>query len=170
MTSRHSIVAFLAVAAIIGGIALKVERYAAPRPAPGAGFEARQMEVMVRYGWHKADDAESHGNAFRLLKLNKAGCANAVRLAVIGTTDGLDAYLRQQYGDDIAYLQHGQVFDRPDMIAYQFHEAKRIVVRAVGFKAGPRGIPIIALIGASAGAGTPCAGPASANWTEVFNS
>lgn len=168
MAERHWLAVAVACTLIAAGIALKLDRYQTPAADHDAAFEARLVSAAADAGWRRRDEPERHGEAFRLMTFHKQGCQTVLRLAVIGTTDGLHSYLVRTYGEDVRYLQHGELVERPSALTYQAREAAKVIGRTVGLvSAAPT--PLVAVIN-GAQAGVDCRGPAASNWRQFLNS
>ena len=118
--SRSTSVLTVIVLALATALGLKVLRYTDPPQRMDQAFETRLDGLLTGEGWQRQpQDPETRNSAVQIITFKKQGCTEPLRVSIVGTTSGLESFLRQKFGDDLAFVQHGTVRDRPSLLHYQ---------------------------------------------------
>lgn len=98
---------------LVGGLGLKLARYADAPPSLEARSETAVRALMARHGWQPAasmaltTDALVQSRAFV-----RPGCAGTVRVAVLATGPEMASLVARQFGAGAVFLVAGEL--RPD--------------------------------------------------------
>lgn len=167
MTTQKMIMIAVGVAVMCIGAGFKVARYSAPPQRMNETFDQRLTRFLVDQGWQRRDeDPATKNNAVRIITFNKPNCSDPLRVSIVGTTSGLESYLRQTFGDDIAFVQHGAVLQHPDLLRHQVVRTWRGFTALLTGRSADRQ-PILAVIPAPTHNKEICAGPSRASWAQL---
>lgn len=142
----------------------KIVRYHEVPERVERNFEADLTRFLGKHDWvSKAPDGEAPNRSGAVREFEKAGCANPLHISVLGETTGLESYLRQKFGDDLAFVQQGVVRDRPSQIQLQI--AKTLAaINSFLLRQKTLVTPIFAVIPAPKTTPGPCQGPDHKQW------
>lgn len=148
------------------GFATKATRYF-PEPTDSKKIrtEASLENYLATLGWRPdGRDRITANGMYEVLRYAKAGCPGAaLRIAVLGNSrEALEA-TRLRLGDEVAYLEAGQLAAEPQFKAF---EARAVAAAALQRLGGPRDnvLPILAIGPWPVDAEGRCALPTVANW------
>ncbi len=161
---------FLVLSILVLTIALggKVLRYAKPPPRMNLSFDERLTEFVQATGWQRQAPAPNAENkAVQIITFTKTQCTHPLRISIVGTTSGLESYLRQKFGDDIAFVQHGTVRDHPSLLRYQLVGIWRGAKAFLSGRSSAAREPILAIIPAPPTNAQRCGGPPAAAWHQL---
>ena len=168
MATRSQVLIGTFVFLLIVGLGLKVLRYATPPQRMDATFDTKLTDFLLRSGWERQPpEPGTENSAVQILTFQKDGCQTPLRVSIVGTTSGLESYLRQTYGDDLAFVQHGRVAPHPSLLRYQIHQTWARL-RAIVAGRTPQGLPILAITPAPKTARAQCTGPTVNEWWDFF--
>lgn len=164
---RTKLVLGLCALVLTLGLGAKVMRYTAPPKRMNQSFDERLTTFVQAGGWQRqATDASTENKAVQIITFSKANCPAPLRVSIVGTTSGLESYLRQKFGDDIAFVQHGTVRDHPSLVRYQIANSwSGMLARLSGTT--PERQPILAITPAPRQTGNACAGPTINEWETL---
>lgn len=168
MTPRTTkVLMIVAVLVVCLALGFKWLRYTAPTERMDTTFETRLTKYLSDQGWQaQHDDAQPKNSAVEIIAFDKPGCESPLRVSIVGTTSGLESYLRQTFGEDLAFVQHGAVFERPSLLRFQIVKTWNNLVAAISGRPSEQR-PILAVIPAPKRLSTACDGPSQAQW-EAF--
>lgn len=166
MKLKSSAALTLAAIVVLAAGALKIERYSSAGSIDTAQFEASLEAVLSAQGWQVAKRIEpgASGEPYRKLTFRKRDCSQVLTVAYVGTTTGLEPFLRSRYGD-LAFLQGGEVVKK---LAAARDQLQRLRILSTGTDTHDRH-PAIAISPAPASAmtGRGCAVPPAEVWREI---
>lgn len=158
---------FLFALIILCGVGLKVSRYNAPLQRMDDTFEHRMTSLLQNDGWQiQPAETSTKDSAVRIITFAKESCPAPLHISIVGKTSGLESYLRQKFGDDLAFVQHGVVLQSPSFLR---HQMMTTLTRAIDMFSGARSEtrPILAVIPAPKTFKQVCSGPDTATWTAL---
>lgn len=166
-TQTSKVVISFAAAVLCLGAGLKVLRYMEPPQRMGASFDSRLVGFLHSQAWHRIpEDPGSKNSAVKIVTFMKANCTAPMRVSIVGMTSGLESYLRQSFGDNIAFVQHGTVLDHPSLLRFQIFKTWTAIA-ATFTRQGREQRPILAVIPAPKQQPNPCDGPSIAHWESL---
>lgn len=165
ISATHAKVLLIGCVVALGiAFGLKIVRYTNPPQRMTNSFDARLTEFLETNHWmRQAPAVNTENKAVQILTFEKTHCAQPLRVSIVGTTSGLESYLRQKFGDDIAFVQHGAVLDHPSLLHYQITNAWNGLVARISGR-NPTRQPIIAVTPAPRNKVGNCTGPSSDQW------
>jgi hypothetical protein len=154
---------------VVGGIVLKLVRYLEVGSPNGEAMVTQLTGFVETHGWQADLSAPiERSGSLTVLTYQKSGCDRPLKLALLGSTDGLDSYLRQRFGDGLYYIQNNERRARPSMLRFHLNAAAAIVRQALGGAASIRQ-QIFAVVPPQSGSGTPCRAPNMSAWQQNLN-
>lgn len=163
-STRTTILVVVCCTVLIVGLGMKILRYVTPPQRMTQSFDVQLTQFLSDTGWQRVQKAsENENKAVQIITFRKRACTEPLRISIVGTTSGLESYLRQQFGDDIAFVQHGSVRPHPSLLRFQIVRAWQRMVAYVVNKPEPRR-PILAVTPAPREDATSCMGPTIAQW------
>ncbi len=160
------LIAFVIILCIAVG--WKAARYMTPPVRMDATFDQRLTGFLDARDWSRQEPSPNTENkAVQIITFTKTQCPNPLRISIVGTTSGLESYLRQKFGDDIAFVQHGSVRKHPSLLWYQVMSAWRSAKAVMSGNPRVERDPILAVIPAPKEISTTCGAPPASSWPRL---
>lgn len=164
--TRSKVLLMGCVVALIVAFGLKTVRYINPPQRMTKSFDVRLTEFLEANNWARQQPSpDTENRAVQILTFTKTQCDQPLRVSIVGTTSGLESYLRQKFGDDIAFVQHGAVLEHPSLLRYQISNAWDGLVARISGRT-PTRQPIVAITPAPRKTAAKCDGPTKDQWVS----
>lgn len=162
MTTTLRVCAIALVVAV--GITLKLARYLPERQESElSAVEAHVERMMKAHGWLRSPLVEDPtANLYPRMQFRRPECSEPLNVAVLGGNGEVADYFLVQSGGDAAFLQDGELRDRPSGLMRQLSSVHLQLSRLAG-SAPPTMLPLLAIAPRPDGAGL-CRGPGAAAW------
>lgn len=165
MTTTARICTVALVVAV--GVALKLTRYLPERHESDlAAVEAHVEGVMRTHGWLRSPLVEDPtANLYPRLQFRRPECPDALTVAVLSGNGEVADYFLVQSGGDAAFLQDGQLRDRPSGWSRQI-EGMRLQLSGRAGNGPHQPLPLLAIAPRPDGAGL-CRGLSPHVWSAA---
>lgn len=162
MTTTLRVCAVALVVAV--GITLKLARYLPERQETDlAAVETHVEGLMKAHGWLRSPLVEDPtANLYPRMQFRRPECPEPLNVAVLGGNGEVADYFLVQHAGDAAFLQDGQLRDRPSGWARQL-AVLRLQLAGLAGNVSPHALPLLAIAPRPDGAGL-CRGPAWSAW------
>jgi len=165
-SSQTKLILATAVVVLCVALGWKALRYTQPDERMTATFDQRLTEFLDAQGWKRQPvSPDIQNKAVQIITFNKSQCPQPLRVSIVGTTSGLESYLRQKFGDDLAFVQHGSVLKHPSLLRYQLVRTWTNLLARLSGKA-PDTQPIVAVTPAPRTELETCHGPTINQWSS----
>jgi hypothetical protein len=157
----RTLIALLA-AWLVMSIGGKVARYAPEQEAAGPRAERLVREFLGGYGWSLAERQKmTRAGLYAAQIFNKAGCDQRIAVAALGAADEAADVAVDRLGQDVVFLEDGQLSARPSAGAF-FAGAARAGLTLDSHRL----LPALAVAPAPPRTEAPCAPPPAGAWVN----
>lgn len=164
MNWRSGLIITAVASGLMVAAAAKAIRYTDVASIDATESLDRVASLLAEAGWRlELDRGRGPAYTYRSAVFAKEGCPSDLEIAVLGSSGELVSLVFSDLGEDVIFIQAGEMRSRPSTIAYRMETAQRAAFGMLGRPTPPQH-PILAVAPGTVG---PCAAPPSSLWQQL---